>query len=134
VKRRIGASQPNRPVRAIAMRNVTEIESMLRGRKPEGEQALSNAERQARYRARQVAPPSPVPTRPRRTVDRCSRPQRWHDAVSELLALQSACADWLAALPDSLRDGTTAEALEPIVDLDLNDLADIRFPRGYGRD
>jgi hypothetical protein len=31
-----------------------------------------------------------VPTRPRRTVDRRSRPQRWHDAVSELLALQSA--------------------------------------------
>jgi hypothetical protein len=116
------------------MRNVTEIESMRRGRKPEGEQALSNAERQARYRARQVTPPSPVPIRPRRSADRRSRPQRWHDAVSELLALQSACADWLAALPDSLRDGATAEVLEPIVDLDLTELADIQFPRGYGRD
>ena len=75
-----------------------------------------------------------MPTRPRRSADRRSRPQRWHDAVSELLALQSACADWLAALPDSLRDGATAEVLEPIVDLDLTELADIQFPRGYGRD
>ena len=41
---------------------------------------------------------------------------------------------WLAALPDSLRDGATAEVLEPIVDLDLTELADIQFPRGYGRD
>jgi hypothetical protein len=107
---------------------------MPRGRKPEGEQALSNAERQARYRARQVAPQSPVATRPRRPADRRSRPQRWHDAVSELLALQAACAGWIAALPDNLRDGATAEALEAIVDLDLTDLADIQFPRGYGRD
>jgi hypothetical protein len=116
------------------MRNVTENRAMPRGRKPEGEQALSNAERQARYRARHLAQPVSAATRPRRPADRRSRPQRWHDAVSELLALQSAGADWLAALPDSLRDGTTAEALEPIVDLDLTDLADIRFPRGYGRD
>ena len=34
---------------------------MPRGRKPEGEQALSNAERQARYRARHMASPSLSP-------------------------------------------------------------------------
>jgi len=42
--------------------------------------------------------------------------------------------DWFTALPDSLRDGATAEALEAIAGLDLNDLADIEPPRGYGRD
>ncbi len=42
--------------------------------------------------------------------------------------------DWLTALPDSLRDSPTANALEAIVDLDLIALADIEPPRGYGRD
>jgi hypothetical protein len=107
---------------------------MPRGRKPKGEQALSNAERQARYRARHMTSPSPVVARPRRTADRRSRPQRWRDAVSELLALQAAYADWLAALPDSLQASATAEALEAIVELDLADLAGVELPRGYGRD
>ena len=71
--RPICPSAPNDPVEAIAMRNVTEVRTMPRGRKPEGEQALSNAERQARYRARPLAPVSPVATRPRRTTDRRSR-------------------------------------------------------------
>jgi len=38
------------------------------------------------------------------------------------------------ALPDSLRDTATAEALQTIVDLDLEALAAIEPPRGYGRD
>ncbi len=124
---------------------------MPRGRKPEGEQALTNAERQARYRARCGTPPPPVAARSRRPVDRRSRPERWRDAINELLALQAAYADWLAALPplafhalsrtepspaspESLRDSATAEALEAIVDLDLAAVADCRPPRGYGRD
>jgi hypothetical protein len=107
---------------------------MPRGRKPEGEQALSNAERQARYRARHPASLLTQAARPNRPGDRRSRPQRWRDAVSELLILQAACADWLEALPDSLRAGSTAEALEAVVDLDFTDLADIELPRGYGRD
>ncbi len=107
---------------------------MPRGRKPEGEHVLSNAERQARHRARHVTQPAPVVTRVRRPTDRRSRPQRWRDAVSELLALQAAYADWLTALPDSLRDSSTAEALEAIADLDLSALADVEPPRGYGRD
>jgi hypothetical protein len=116
------------------MRNVTENKAMPRGRKPEGEQALTNAERQARYRARCGTPPPPVAARSRRPVDRRSRPERWRDAINELLALQAAYADWLAALPESLRDSATAEALEAIVDLDLAAVADCRPPRGYGRD
>jgi hypothetical protein len=51
-----------------------------------------------------------------------------------LIALQAEYAKWLAALPDSLSDSPTAEALEAIADLDLSELADIEPPRGYGRD
>lgn len=106
---------------------------MPRGRKPLGKQALSNAERQARHRARHVPPVTAI-TRTRRPIDRRSRPQRWRDAVGELLALQAGYADWLTALPDSLRDSAMAAALEAIVDLDLTAIADCEPPRGYGRD
>jgi hypothetical protein len=37
-------------------------------------------------------------------------------------------------LPESLSDSATAEALQEIIDLDLDILADIRPPRGFGRD
>jgi hypothetical protein len=107
---------------------------MPRGRQPEGEHALSNAERQARYRARHQAAPQPVASRRRVSADRRSRPQRWHDAVADLLGLQAEYASWLDALPESLRDSATAQALQDIVDLDLAALADIQPPRGYGRD
>ena len=107
---------------------------MPRGRTPDGEHALSNAERQARYRARHLTQPTPVATRLRRAIDRRGRPQRWRDAVTELLVLQAEYADWLTALPDSLRDSPTANTLEAIVDFDLSALADIEPPRGYGRD
>jgi hypothetical protein len=108
--------------------------AMPRGRHPEGERPLSNAERQARYRARREADqPAPV-VRYRRPVDRRSRLQRWHDAVAGLLALQAEYAAWCDALPDSLRDSATAEALQAIVELDLDELTAIVPPRGYGRD
>ncbi len=107
---------------------------MPRGRRPSGEKAMSNAERQARHRANRLTTPVEVITRPRRSTDRRSRPQRWRDAVKELLDLQATYADWLETLPDGLRASRTAEALEAIVDLDLTDLATCEAPRGYGRD
>lgn len=107
---------------------------MPRGQKPQGEHALSNAERQARYRARRSTQPSPVVSRTRRAIDPRSRIQRWNDATKVLLALQAEYADWLIALPDSLRGTPMAEALEAIADLDLTALAEISPPRGYGRD
>jgi hypothetical protein len=107
---------------------------MPRGRKPEGEHALSNAERQARYRARRQHQKPQATIRRRPTTDRRSRAQRWRDAVAELLALQTEYAAWSDALPESLRDSSTAEALQEIVDLNLNSLADIIPPRGFGRD
>ena len=104
---------------------------MPRGRKPQGEQALSNAQRQARYRAqRAVVQPRPTP----RSTLRQSRAQRWRAALAELLVLQIEYAAWLDALPEALRDGTTGVALQAIVDLDLDDLVAIEPPRGYGRD
>ena len=94
---------------------------MPRGHQPEG-----NAERQA-------AQPSPL-VRDRRPAERRARPQRWRDAVAELLALQAEYGVWYDTLPDSLRDSATAEALQEIVDLDLDVLDAIVPPRGYGRD
>ena len=107
---------------------------MPRGRTPEGEHTLSNAERQARYRAsREADQPAPA-IRYRRPVDRRSRSQRWNDLVAGLLALQAEYAAWYDGLPDNLRDTATAAALQAIVDLDFDELAAIVLPRGYGRD
>jgi hypothetical protein len=107
---------------------------MPRGRRPAGDHALSDAERQARYRARRQAEQASPLIRYRRPADRRPRPQRWRDAVAELLALQAEYAAWCDTLPDSLRGSATAEALQAIVDLDLDVLADIEPPRGFGRD
>jgi hypothetical protein len=95
----------------IALRNGNP--AMPRGRHPEGEHTLSNAERQARYRARREADqPAPV-VRYRRPVDRRSRLQRWHDAVAGLLALQAECAAWCDVLPDSLREPPLLQPYRP---------------------
>jgi hypothetical protein len=107
---------------------------MPRGREPESETPLSNAERQARYRARHKEEQSSVIVRTRRPVGRRSRIQRWRDATGELVDIQAECAAWLDALPESLRGTATAEALQAIVDLDLDALAANEPPRGYGRD
>ena len=107
---------------------------MPRGRHPEGERPLSNAERQARYRARREADqPAPV-VRYRRPVDRRSRSQRWHDAVAGLLACKPNMPP--GATPCRIVSATPLPptALQAIVDLDLDELAAIVPPRGYGRD
>lgn len=109
---------------------------MPQGRKPDGgERALTNAERQARYRLRRQAQQAPPPVRSRPAPDRRSRAQRWHDAVADLIALQAEYAGWLDALPESLQESATADALRAIAELDLDDdLAAVVPPRGYGRD
>jgi hypothetical protein len=103
----------------------------MRGRKPQGDRALTGAERQARYRARHAGMPI---VRYRRPADRRSRPQRWYDAVAELVALQEEYRDWFEALPEATRDGATGDALQAILDLDLDEIAAIEPPRGFGRD
>jgi hypothetical protein len=107
------------------------------GRTPDGEQALTGAERQARYRLRlglaadQAQAPA-VP--PRRSVRARALSQRWHDAVGGLVALQAEYARWLDALPEATRDTATGEALRAMVDLDLEEIIAIQPPRGFGRD
>jgi hypothetical protein len=57
---------------------------------------------------------------------RRSRDQRWRDAAAELTVLQARYAAWLASLPSSLQESTTAEALQAIRELELADLLAIR--------
>lgn len=103
------------------------------GPKPLGESAMTAAERQARYRAAHAGPAPVVKVRYRRPADRRSRPQRWRDAVAELVELQADYQQWLDGLPESLADTPTAEALRAVCDLDLSEL-EIDLPRGFGRD
>ena len=106
---------------------------MPRGREPEGSVALTNAERQARHRARrQAQQPAIVVKRPRPA--RRSRAKRWNDGLAEMMAVQAECAAWFEALPESLRDSATAAALQEVIDLDLDAIAAIQPPLGYGRD
>jgi hypothetical protein len=128
-------------VTPLDYRHVTEYnpappsdEMRRRGRKPKGERALSGAERQARYRQRQADNRTAPTRRLPRSIRQVSRPQQWHGAVATLLKLQAEYAAWLDALPEALRDSSTGEALQAIVDLDLDELASIEPPRGFGRD
>jgi hypothetical protein len=101
-------------------------------RKPIGETAMTDAERQARCRAARIAGKPTI--RMRRPADHRSRARRWRDAVAELTDLQTQYATWLDALPSNLRESTTADALQAICDVDLTDLQAIEPPRGFGRD
>ena len=97
-----------------------------------GERAMTDAERQARYRAARAAG-APV-IRTRRAADHRSRLRCWNDAVADLTNLQAEYAAWLESLPDNLQDTATAEALRAITELDLGELQAIMPPRGFGRD
>ena len=101
-------------------------------RKPIGDRPMTDAERQARRRTAQAA--GKPASRIRSPTDRRSRVQRWRDAVAELTTVQAQCVAWLEALPTSLHDSTTAEALREICDLDLSELQATEPPRGFGRD
>ena len=101
-------------------------------RRPIGDAAMSDAERQARCRAARAADRPAIRTR--RPTDHRSRARRWHDTVAELVALQAEYEAWLLALPETLQDTATAEALHTICDLDLTDLQAVEPPRGFGRD
>ena len=101
-------------------------------RQPLGERAMTDAERQARYRAARAAA-RPI-TRTRRPADHRSRAKRWQDTVAELVRLQAEYDAWLNALPETLAETATAEALRAICELDLSELQAVEPPRGFGRD
>jgi hypothetical protein len=106
---------------------------MPRGRQPEGQAALSNAERQARWRARRQVPPPSLTIKSARPARR-SRTKHWNDALAEMGAVQAEYAAWSEAWPESLRDSATAIALQDMIDLDLDAIAAVQPPLGYGRD
>jgi hypothetical protein len=101
-------------------------------RKPIGNRAMTDAERQARHRAIRAADAPVIHTR--RPIAHRSRVRRWRDAVAELTELQAHYIAWLEAIPDNLKDGPTADALRAVCDLDLTELQAIDPPRGFGRD
>ena len=104
----------------------------MAGRKPLRERPMTNAERQARFRAAHVDGAPKVCYR--KPADRRSRPQRWRDAVDELVDLQGDYQAWLDALPPSLENSAMADALRAVYDIDLSKLESVEPPRGFGRD
>ena len=81
-------------------------------------------------RGRPTASQDPLPSANGQT-DQSSALERHR---RRLVELQAEYVAWHDALPDSLRDSATAEALQAIVDLDLDALIAIVPPRGCGRD
>jgi len=106
------------------------------GRRPQGEAALSGAQRQARYRQRlgKVAAQTLPAVAMRRPPRGPSLSRRWHEAVARLVSLQGDYERWLEATPEATRDGATGEALQAMVDLDLGEIIAIQPPLGFGRD
>ena len=94
--------------------------------------ALTNAQRQRRYRERRKAQQPRLHYR--RPQDRSSRPQLWQDAVRTLLDLQDEYQGWLDNLPDSLGESALAHKLQAICALDLAELDSVEPPHGFGRD
>ena len=105
---------------------------MKRGRPPIGDQAMTHAERQARYRAAKAEGKPSV--RYRKPKDRRSRQAQWRDAVATMLDIQADCQSWLDGLPPSLADSATADALRAVCELDLSELDAVEPPKGFGRD
>jgi transposase len=108
-----------------------------RGRKPKGQQAMTGAERQARYRARVTSETNtdqPAVLAPRGKLSRLTRPKRWSAAFGEFTALIAEYAAWYEAMPEHLRDTPTGEALLAITELDLSEIEAIQLPKGFGRD
>jgi len=127
----------------VVSRHSDEIQCVMPGPRPQGDRALTSAERMRRLREKRKAeaankPPSkpPVVIRYRRPKDRRSRPDQWADAVNTLADCLDRYQQWRDNLPGNLADSTLCECLDAVLELrDLVDqlsLADL--PRGFGRD
>ena len=96
--------------------------------------AMTPAERQRLYRQRRAAnepnPHLPNPQQPK-TAGRGSSAGPMPS--NTLRTLQQEYETWREQLPASLADSRTAELLDGVCDLDLDDL-DVELPRGFGRD
>lgn len=96
--------------------------------------ALSDAERQRRYRERRKAGEKLI--RYRRPRDRRSRPQQWADAVDTLLSILDDYQQWRDSQPPGLEGSATTERIDAV--LELRDLVEqleaAELPKGFGRD
>jgi hypothetical protein len=93
---------------------------------------MSSAERQARHRAKLRYQRPAAPAAPTRRL--APRPARWAAAVAMLVRLQGEYRAWLDNLPPNLESSALADKRQTIVELDLEELAAVDPPRGYGRD
>ncbi len=93
---------------------------------------MTVAERQAQFRAAHADEGPKI--RYRRPGDRRSRPQRWRDAVAELVELQDEYRTWLDSVPDNLAESVMAQALRAVCEVDLSELESVEPPCGFGRD
>jgi len=93
---------------------------------------MTDAERQARYRAARAAGKPAIHVR--RPADRRGLARQWSEGIAVLVSAQERYAAWLASLPVSLEGSATAEALRAICELGLSELQAIEPPRGFGRD
>lgn len=106
------------------------------GPKPQGERALTTAERQARFRAAHAGEAPAPKTRYRRPKDRRTRLQQWQDAVKTLIEVMDAYQEWRDSLPSGLEDSLLAERLDAALELRdlIEQLEAAELPRGFGRD
>ena len=95
--------------------------------------ALTSAQRQRRFRARRAAGFAFTPVPVKKSARPLPRPARWARALGELRQLQAEYQAWRDGLPEPLAESRTAELLDEVCDVDLNDL-DVQLPRGFGRD
>ncbi|MGH7079314.1 MAG: hypothetical protein ACREFU_14620 [Acetobacteraceae bacterium] len=54
--------------------------------------------------------------------------------MAGIVTLQAEYAEWFDALPEPFRDTATGEALQAIVDLDLNEICATEPSRGFAQD
>jgi hypothetical protein len=96
---------------------------------------MSSSERQRAYINRLKAGIATT-AKPRRAIDRRSKPQRWADAVAALLDLLDSYQEARDNLPDSLAETIYVEKLDAILELRelVEALADADLPKGFGRD
>ncbi len=118
------------------LRNAWRTMRMPRGCKP-ARRACSSATpsgRPAIGRATTIRCQCPSPDIADPPIDG-SRSQRWACDARQRIGhpMQPEYVAWLDSLPDSLRATPTGESLQAIADLDLDALAEINPPRGYGR-
>ena len=96
--------------------------------------ALSDAERQQRYRDRRKAV-EPI-IRYRLPKDRRTRPKLWAASVGALLAILDDYQAWRDAMPEGVAASVTAEKLDSVLELRelVEQLEAAELPRGFGRD